>query len=48
MMNPIVNAGIVVLLACGALLVFVVRRYLAKRTLQKIRGPPHDSWLMGK
>ena len=42
------DAKIVVLLVGGALLVLAVRRYLAKRSLQKIRGPPRESWLMGK
>ncbi|KAI0779018.1 PAH-inducible cytochrome P450 monooxygenase PC-PAH 1 [Trametes elegans] len=35
------------LLVAGALLVFVVRKYIASRHLRKIRGPPAPSWLMG-
>ena len=39
---------VLLLLVGGALLVYHVRRYLARRELRNIRGPPSPSWLMGK
>ncbi|KAI0721412.1 PAH-inducible cytochrome P450 monooxygenase PC-PAH 1 [Cerioporus squamosus] len=42
-MDPLV----LLLLAGGGLLVFAVRRWLAGRSLRKVRGPPSPGWLLG-
>ena len=42
------DAKIFVLLASGVFVVLIVRRYMAARSLRKIRGPPSPSWLMGE
>ena len=42
------DTRVFVLFAGGAFLALLVRRYLAARTLRKIRGPSPESWLMGE